>query len=107
MGASVVGLCEDTHHLNHLKVHLREKCVESMLGGSVVFSDAALTERSKELFKKSKENQKEKEKEPEKADPEEKEKDKEKERAKHKEKNKNKENQQETPLETTPKKREE
>ena len=65
MGSSVVGLCEDAHHMKHVMIHLREKCVESMLAGSVVFADSALTERSNELFNKPKENQKEKEKEKE------------------------------------------
>ena len=88
MGASVVGLCEDTHHLKNVKIHLREKCVASMLGGSAVFSDAALTERSNELFKNSKDNQK--------ADNKDKDKD--------QEKCKDKDKDDEKPVEKTPKK---
>ena len=102
MGASVVGLCEDTHHLKNFMLHLREKCVESLLGGSAVFNDAALTERSNEIFRKSKDNHKEKEKEKEKETETEKTDNKDKDKDQDKSKDKDKDD--EKPLQKTPNK---
>ena len=49
-GASVVALCEDTHHQKHLEIALRERAVEAMLSGSSrIFKDETLQARALEL----------------------------------------------------------
>ena len=48
-GASVVALCEDTHHQKHLEIALRERAVEAMLAGSPIFKDEELQARALEF----------------------------------------------------------
>ena len=59
MGCSVVALCEDTHHATHFKKHLRQRCVEALLSGSLVFADQDLTDRASKLWPEKKEKEKE------------------------------------------------
>ena len=49
-GASVVCLCEDTHHKTHFQQFLRERCVEALLAGSNVFDNKSLKDRASELL---------------------------------------------------------
>ena len=50
MGVSVVVFCRDTHHADHLQRFLKERCVELLLTGSLVFSDLALRNRADEVL---------------------------------------------------------
>ena len=49
MGASVVCLCEDTHHKTGFEQALQQRCVEVMLAGSRVFKDLDLQARAAKL----------------------------------------------------------
>ena len=50
MGSSVVALCYDEHHREHLEKFLLQRAVESMVSGmSMVFKDSVLQARSAEL----------------------------------------------------------
>ena len=50
LGCSVVGLCWDEHHREHMSRNLLERAVESMVAGTTnVFKDEALQARSLEL----------------------------------------------------------
>ena len=49
MGASVVCLCEDSHHKVGFEQALQERCVEVMLAGSRVFKSSALQARAAKL----------------------------------------------------------
>ena len=52
-GASVVALCEDTHHQKHLEIALRERAVEKGENGSRIFKDETLQARALEKGEKA------------------------------------------------------
>ena len=49
MGASVVALCEDDNHVQHLNIALKQRAVEAMLMGSRVFKGTDLQARAIDL----------------------------------------------------------
>ena len=70
-GVSVIALCENAHHQQHLESALGVRAVEAMLAGSRIFKDEALQARALEFCPGAKKENKKDEKEEDKTEKEE------------------------------------